>query len=294
MNTIRCIHRHTIKMHPNCFRLGRVLQVKDEVMKKKLRTELTPVKYRKINVGVTPWYQHPGTRIGYFDIETSNFTANNGHLLSWAIKEKGKNKIVHEEVIRKELLEGTFDLRILKTCLTELRKYDIIVTYYGTRFDIPFIRTRAEYWYQRKRREKKELLVGLSRSALVASFQRYLPDDRKVPTRTTKLDLVEALLDRDEELGLLEFPEYGSIVHFDLYYLVRAKFRFHRNSLGMVTEFFGIKGKTHLTPEQWMNVRLADVKVMKILKEHNLEDVKILEKLHEIASPYRKWNRRSI
>jgi hypothetical protein len=109
-----------------------------------------------------------------------------------------------------------------------------------------------------------------------------------------KDELVEQVLARDSELEAFEFPALGELYHWDLYYTVRNKFKLHRNSLQAATEFFGIEGKTHLKPWEWQLVRIADPEIMPVIKEHNIEDVRILEKLHEIVNPYKKWTRRPL
>ena len=296
-STKKCIHRHTIESHPRCFAEGRVLQVEDKQMEKRVRTELTPTKYRRVNVGGDAWYLDPEMKMGYFDIETSNFTANNGHMVSWAIKERGKDDedgLHYDEITQEEILAGRFDLRLVKSVLKAMRKFNILVTYYGTGFDLPFIRTRAEYWLVKVGQEKREELEKKNYRELKDQLQDLLPEDRRVPSRLKKAEIIELILDRDEELLGLEFPTHGEIYHFDLYYTVRNKFKFHRNSLAMATQFFGIEGKTHLTTTEWMLVRIADPSVMATIKEHNVEDVIILEKLHERVNPFRKWTRRSI
>ena len=115
---LRCIHRHTIKTHPNCFRKG--LIKRDD------------------------WW-HDKT-IAYLDIEASNLDANWGFILTWCIKYRDNDKIVSDIVTSKEIFDGTFDKRVVESLLKELENVDIVVTYYGTGFDIPYIRTRATYW----------------------------------------------------------------------------------------------------------------------------------------------------
>lgn len=88
----------------------------------------------------TPWYD--GLRLGFLDIETTNLEANAGSMLSWAIKYQG-GKVVSDCVTQREMRDCTFDKRIVDTLLAHLRTVDVAVTYYGTRFDVPFIKTRA-------------------------------------------------------------------------------------------------------------------------------------------------------
>lgn len=82
-------------------------------------------------------------RLGYIDIETTNLKANVGHMLSWCIKPRDEDTISGALITKEELFNGTFDRRITEELMEELLNYDLIFTYYGTRFDIPFIRTRA-------------------------------------------------------------------------------------------------------------------------------------------------------
>ena len=81
---------------------------------------------------------------GYLDIESTGFSANIDLMLSWCIKPRG-GKTVGAVITREELMSDNQDARIVETLVEEMNKYDVICTYYGTRFDIPFIRTRALY-----------------------------------------------------------------------------------------------------------------------------------------------------
>jgi len=128
---------------------------------------------------------------------------------------------------------------IINNLLKELENVDIVVTYYGTEFDIPFLRTRAEKW-------------------------------------------------------ALDFPKYGYIYHWDLYYKVKKLFNLHRKSLGVVTGFLGIPGKTALNPEVWFIAQYGDARALKEILEHNEYDVIILEKLHKRIKEYTKWDKRSL
>lgn len=115
---LRCIHRHTIKEHPNCFRKGLIKR--------------------------EDWW-HDKT-IAYLDIETADLNANWGFMLSWCIKYRDDDKIRKSIIKKKEIFDYEFDERLVKELLEELKNVDIVVTYYGTRFDIPFIRSRAMFW----------------------------------------------------------------------------------------------------------------------------------------------------
>ncbi len=114
-----CIHRHSKKSHPNCFRRG---------LTQKLR-----------------WYDEEDLTLATLDIETSHLKANIGFMLSWCLKYRG-GKIVHGIVTKNEIFNGIYDKRIVKELLKELENVDVVISYYGTGFDIKFLRTRALYW----------------------------------------------------------------------------------------------------------------------------------------------------
>ncbi len=83
-------------------------------------------------------------RIGFLDLEASNLKANIGNLISWAIKPLGVKKVAFDCWTREEAIDwDKMDRRIMGTLIEELKNYDLIVTYYGTGFDIKFMRTRA-------------------------------------------------------------------------------------------------------------------------------------------------------
>lgn len=221
---IRCIHRHTISEHPNCFARG---DIKYDFKNDR--------EFERV-VGI-PWYKFPGYKIGYLDIETDGLKADFGTMLTWAIKEKDGD-VVTDVVFKKELFDGLSDRRIVRSILEEIRKYRIIVTYYGTGFDLPFIRTKA-------------LRYGL------------------------------------------DFPGFGEVYHWDMYYTVRSKLCLSRKSLDNVCDYLGISGKTRIDKNVWRRAKYGDPKALKEVLEHNVPDVVILETLHNKLTPFRKWIRTS-
>ena len=66
-------------------------------------------------------------------------------MLSWCIKGREVKKVEGAWITKEELMSEKQDARITELLVEEMNKYDVIFTYYGTRFDIPFIRTRAMY-----------------------------------------------------------------------------------------------------------------------------------------------------
>jgi len=81
-------------------------------------------------------------KIGIFDIETTGLKANWSHLLCWCMYDKDSGETTHDLITRREARDKK-DMRLIKSAVKEIEKYDRIVTYYGRRFDIPYTRSRA-------------------------------------------------------------------------------------------------------------------------------------------------------
>jgi uncharacterized protein YprB with RNaseH-like and TPR domain len=91
-------------------------------------------------------YKGANERIGFLDIETTNLDANFGIMLSYAIKDSDSNKIYSGCITAKDIKEGTAgdeDYRVVAQCVEDVKRFNKLVTFYGVRFDMPFIRTRA-------------------------------------------------------------------------------------------------------------------------------------------------------
>lgn len=169
-------------------------------------------------------------KLGYLDIETSNLKASIGIMLSWAIK--GRDGKSNGAIISKEdIYSGIYDGKLLELLIEDMNNYDLLFTYYGTRFDIPFIRTRC--------------------------------------------------LEHD-----IRFPVYRELSHKDLYYMVRSKLKLHNNKLATVCEFLKITGKTPVRPKLWREAMYGNEEALKRVYKHNIEDVKILERMHKKIEAY--------
>ena len=85
-------------------------------------------------------------RIGFLDIEASNLDADFGIVLCYCIKDHNSKKI-YEAVLKPQDLKtaraGDEDKEVIKRCIEDVAKFDRLVTYYGTGFDLPFLRARA-------------------------------------------------------------------------------------------------------------------------------------------------------
>lgn len=207
------------------------------------------------------WFE--GMEWGHLDIETTNFNANFGHMLSWAMyvpeagtpntgrrtkggylqaqpKDGKAGAVWYDVVTRKEVINyDKQDKRISQTLINAMSKVDMLVTYYGTGFDIKFMRSRALYWGQ-------------------------------------------------------DFPTYGQKFHLDMYYRARSLGKLHRNSLGAHTQFLGIDGKNHVLGEEWGRARCGEPAALKYVVDHNVEDVVILEELYQRYKPFFNLTKKSI
>ena len=84
----------------------------------------------------------PPERIGFLDIETSNLSADFGIMLSYAVKEHN-GKVFSGLIKPQELNTPDQDKRLVTELVDIMEKFDRVVTFYGRKFDIPYIRTRA-------------------------------------------------------------------------------------------------------------------------------------------------------
>lgn len=165
--------------------------------------------------------------IGFFDIETSNLSANMGVVLAYCIKDSESNTILGRTITKKELFSRDMDKALVRECISDLKKFDRIVTYYGTRFDIPFVRTRAMYHN-------------------------------------------------------LSFPGYGEMIHTDLYYTVKHKFKLTSNKLVVACKvLLGEENKTPINYEYWIRGLQGNKEALKYILTHCQYDVLDLERLYE-------------
>jgi uncharacterized protein YprB with RNaseH-like and TPR domain len=86
-------------------------------------------------------------RVGFFDIEATNLSADFGYVFSYCIKELDGD-IVGRVLKPDEILSYTFDKKLMKELVDDLKEFDRIVVHYGTdrKFDLPFCRSRCLKW----------------------------------------------------------------------------------------------------------------------------------------------------
>jgi len=124
----KCKHRHYYLEHWNCF-----LQEKPKVPDGKQYSNLCSI-------------SSGGERVGFLDIETSNLDANFGIIYTYCIKDSRSSRIYYDLITKEDIDKypaDKTDKRVVQHLTQDFLLFDRIVTHYGRRFDIPFIRTRA-------------------------------------------------------------------------------------------------------------------------------------------------------
>lgn len=100
---------------------------------------------RAVNAAEKNDYLWSNKTWAFFDIETTNLQASIGTMLSAAIKSKGDPNVWTYAVPSFRVGEPWFprnDADLVEALRDELEKYDYVATYYGSRFDVPYLQTR--------------------------------------------------------------------------------------------------------------------------------------------------------
>ena len=82
-------------------------------------------------------------RVSVFDIETSNLKADVWYMLSWAMYYPNEDRMVSDVITKRDVTSLRLDKRICKTLVNEIEGLDLLLGFYSTRFDIPYVRTRS-------------------------------------------------------------------------------------------------------------------------------------------------------
>lgn len=85
-------------------------------------------------------------KVGHLDIEASQLNASFGFIISWAIKEDGKDNIIGDRLTKKDFAQKDklqTDKRIVQSLVEAMEDFDIITHFFGDYFDIPFVRSRC-------------------------------------------------------------------------------------------------------------------------------------------------------
>lgn len=182
-------------------------------------------------------------KFGFLDIEASHLTADIGILLTWAIKDGDSHEVLHDSITKADIehaKRGEEDKRVVRSLVEACKQFDVLVTYYGSKFDIPFMRTRA---------------VALG----------------------------------------IPFPHYGTLKQIDAYYAVKFKFKLISSRLVRACKaLLGKSDKTEIDWDIWRAAARGEKNALAYVLDHNIKDVKDLEKLYKVVAPFSKGNQNSL
>jgi uncharacterized protein YprB with RNaseH-like and TPR domain len=91
-------------------------------------------------------------RIGFLDIESEDLNADYGLIFCYCIKDLNSNKIYEDRITLDDIKKYKSksrdaitkeDKRVIENLVKDMHHFDRIVTHYGSKFDLNFIRTRA-------------------------------------------------------------------------------------------------------------------------------------------------------
>lgn len=127
----------------------------------------------------------------------------------------------------------------------------------------------------------EQCIKDLSRFDRIVGFYSSRFDNGFVRTRAVALNI--------------PFPEYGELIHNDIYYIVRNKFRIHRNRLEDACRVLvGKTRKTHLDAHHWIKGLQGNKESLTYILEHCRGDVRDLEDLYNKIINYSKKQDKSI
>lgn len=81
--------------------------------------------------------------VAVYDIETTDWHADAGFMLGWAVYYPNTEQTKSDFITKKEMFDYKFDKRICQSLLKEFENIDLLIGYYSTGFDNPFFRTRC-------------------------------------------------------------------------------------------------------------------------------------------------------
>lgn len=83
--------------------------------------------------------------------------------------------------------------------------------------------------------------------------------------------------------GLTPLPP---VSHIDGWRVARNQLKLHSNRLDSVSKFLGIEEKTPIKGEYWVRAAAGDKRAIEYVREHNEQDVIVLEQAYDRLLPY--------
>ena len=85
----------------------------------------------------------------------------------------------------------------------------------------------------------------------------------------------------------IPFPAYGTLKQVDTFPILRSKFRLSRNRQeNAVRTLLGKTEKNHIIGHVWRSAARGDKKSLSYILDHNMRDVRDLERLYKKIEPY--------
>ena len=141
-------------------------------------------------------------RVGFFDIESSDLIADWGFAYCYCLLSLNKDKMIKRRITGTEVLNyKARDKSLIKQFIKDVKSFEALVVYYGKdtggkyqRHDIPFMRTRAEFWNIKNFPKEKELIIIDLYDVVKAKFKLkrnsldHFCKFKKIPCKQTPLD----------------------------------------------------------------------------------------------------------
>lgn len=147
-------------------------------------------------------------KIFVFDIETTDFKANFGHMLMWAGKFVGEGEVYYDIIsdnpkYRSSPKSMMDDLRIVTSLRDYVDEADVLVAHYGSRFDLPFLNTRC-------------LELGIAPPAPATMVDTWRVARNNLAMTSNRLaTLGESFADPENQKGSMEKRDWKLAAHGD-------------------------------------------------------------------------------
>lgn len=114
-------------------------------------TEQKRDKHGRFLPNKTQWYlgeksKNVPYKVGYFDLEFSDLKSNFGYITCWSIKTRDSKEIHTDIITKREIFDGTMDRRLVRNFCETMLEYDLLVGYYSSCADVPYIRGKAMHY----------------------------------------------------------------------------------------------------------------------------------------------------
>lgn len=146
----KCIHRHTAKTHPNCFKEGKPIKLMENKSSKVLVFDI-----ETLPIIAYVW------QVWDTNVSTSQIIKD-WCVLSWSAKWLGSDKILSNVLTPREAVTRN-DKRLVESFWKLLEEADVVIAHNGKRFDIRKLNTR--FWKNKLGRPSSYKIIDTLTSA---------------------------------------------------------------------------------------------------------------------------------